>query len=262
MASKYLNDKKVSFSKKSVLLTLLIIASVIVASCANLTCEEPAIIDQENNKCCNDINRNHVCDGKEGELTWPAGKIVDAYNKLPIAANNVDLNLAKKDLVRDANNNLSVEKILEDKIMAKKNRIAKIVTEKGIIKFELFEDKAPVTAKNFIDLASSGFYNGLTFHRYVPGFVIQGGDPKGDGTGGSGKNIKLEINKDLKHELGAVAMARSSDPDSASSQFYITLAETTNLDGQYAVFGKVIEGVDVVLLLRQKDTMKEVIIEG
>ncbi|MBS3158000.1 peptidylprolyl isomerase [Candidatus Woesearchaeota archaeon] len=151
----------------------------------------------------------------------------------------------------------------EDKMAAKNvkdnpNRIAKIVTNKGTIMFELFEDKAPNTAKNFIDLASSGFYNGLKFHRYVPGFVIQGGDPKGDGTGNSGRNIKLEINKDLKHTLGAVAMARSSDPDSASSQFYITLAETPNLDGQYAVFGKVIEGMDVVLLLRQGDVMKEV----
>ncbi len=263
MASKYLNDKKVSLNKKILLLIILIVASVIVVSCANLTCEEPAIIDQENNKCCDDINRNHVCDEKEGELTWPAGKIVDAYNKLPIAANNVDLNLAKKDLARDNNNNnnLSVEKISEDKIMAKKNRIAKILTDKGTIRFELFEDKAPNTAKNFIALAGAGFYNGLTFHRYVPGFVIQGGDPTGDGTGGSGKNIKLEINKDLKHELGAVAMARSSDPDSASSQFYITLAETTNLDGQYAVFGKVIEGIDTVMLLRQGDVMKEVSIE-
>jgi len=244
---------------KILLVALLIIIAAVISSCSNLVCEEPSIIDQENSKCCNDINRNHVCDEKEGKLIWPTGKVVDPYNKLQESVGNSDItaNATEKD---DDKKDLEL-KGQEDKIMAKKNRIATIVTNKGNIKFELFEDKAPNTAKNFIDLVDTGFYNGLKFHRYVPGFVIQGGDPKGDGTGGSGKNIKLEINKDLKHVLGAVAMARSSDPDSASSQFYITLAETPNLDGQYAVFGKVIEGIDVVLLLRQEDVMKEVNIE-
>lgn len=245
---------------KIILTIILLVVAVITSSCTNLVCEEPAIIDQENNKCCDDLNKNHICDGKEGTLTWPAGKVVDPYNKLPVDANNIEL--AKKVEGKDNMENVNATiQATENKMMEKKNRVAKIVTEKGTIKFELFEDKAPNTAKNFIDLASAGFYNGLKFHRYVPGFVIQGGDPKGDGTGGSGKNIKLEINKDLKHELGAVAMARSSDPDSASSQFYITLAETPNLDGQYAVFGKVTEGMDTVLLLRQGNVMKKVSIE-
>jgi len=140
------------------------------------------------------------------------------------------------------------------------NKIATIETNKGTIKFELYEDKAPITTKNFIELTQKGFYDGLTFHRHEPGFVIQGGDPKGDGTGGSDKNIDLEISPELKHVKGAVAMARSNDPNSASSQFYITLADVYQLDGNYAVFGKVVEGMDVVLQLRAGDKMSKVTI--
>lgn len=138
------------------------------------------------------------------------------------------------------------------------NRIATIETNKGIIRFELYEDKAPNTAANFIGLAESGFYDGLTFHRVVSNFVVQGGDPLGNGTGGSGKTIPLEINPKLKHTKGAVAMARAQDPNSASSQFYITLSPQPNLDGSYAVFGQVIEGQDVVKKLQQGDIMVRV----
>ncbi len=141
-----------------------------------------------------------------------------------------------------------------------KNRFAVIETNKGTIKFELYEDKAPVTTKNFVKLAQSGFYDGLTFHRYEPGFVIQGGDPRGDGTGGSSQAIPLEINKNLTHVKGAVAMARTSDPNSATSQFYITLEATPFLDGNYAVFGKVVSGMDVVEKLRAGDKMSKVMI--
>ncbi len=139
-----------------------------------------------------------------------------------------------------------------------KNRYAVIETNKGTIKLELYEDKAPITTKNFVKLAESGFYNGLTFHRYEPGFVIQGGDPKGDGTGGLNETIPLEINKDLTHVKGAVGMARSQNPNSASSQFYITLADAHFLDGNYAVFGKVVSGMDVALALRAGDKMAKV----
>ena len=138
------------------------------------------------------------------------------------------------------------------------NKVATIETDKGIIKFELYEDKAPVTTKNFIELASSGFYDGLNFHRVEPGFVIQGGDPNGDGTGDSGKTIPLETHPDLKHVKGAVAMARSQDPNSASSQFYITLADTPFLDGNYAVFGKVLEGMEIVESIAVGDKMIKV----
>ena len=139
-----------------------------------------------------------------------------------------------------------------------KNRFAVIDTNKGVIKFELYEDKAPITTTNFITLANSGFYTNLTFHRYEKGFVIQGGDPKGDGTGGSKDQIPLEIVSGLTHIKGAVGMARSTDPNSASSQFYITLDEAHFLDGNYAVFGQVVEGMDVALNLRAGDRMKTV----
>ncbi len=141
-----------------------------------------------------------------------------------------------------------------------KNRIATIVTEKGTIKFELYEKEAPITTKNFIELAQKGFYDGLTFHRVEPGFVIQGGDPKGDGTGGSGKTIPLEIAPTLTHKKGAIAMARSNDPNSASSQFYIVLEDSKFLDGKYAIFGQVIEGQDVVEKITKGDKMQKVTI--
>ncbi len=148
--------------------------------------------------------------------------------------------------------------------MAKKKKKAKVnpkvafETTQGAFKVELFSD-VPTTTKNFVDLVSSGFYNGLTFHRYVPGFVIQGGDPTGTGNGGSGKTIPLEITSH-QHVAGALGMARSSDPNSASSQFYICLADAPNLNGGYTAFGRVLEGMDNVLKLRQGDKMTKVIL--
>lgn len=126
-------------------------------------------------------------------------------------------------------------------------------TSKGTVQIALYDKDAPRTAANFAALANKGFYDGLTFHRYEPGFVIQGGDPKGDGTGGSGTTIPLETSPKLLHEKGVIAMARSNDPDSASSQFYFTLAPAPFLDGKYAVFGKVTSGMDVVEKLRKGD---------
>ncbi|MBI2657909.1 peptidylprolyl isomerase [Candidatus Woesearchaeota archaeon] len=149
---------------------------------------------------------------------------------------------------------------MEKSTESKMTKYAIIETEKGIIKAELYTGKAPVTAKNFIDLANSGFYNGLAFHRVEPGFVVQGGDPKGDGTGGSGKTIPLETSPELRHVKGALAMARSQDPDSASSQFYITLDETPFLDGNYAVFGKVVAGMEAVEKIKVGDRMNKIYI--
>ena len=143
----------------------------------------------------------------------------------------------------------------------KKNRTAVIETDKGTIRFELYEDLAPITTGNFIELAERKFYDGLNFHRVEPGFVIQGGCPMGNGMGGSDKRIPLEVTPNLKHgEAGAVAMARSSDPNSASSQFYITLGNASFLDGNYAVFGRVTEGQAVVSSIRVGDRMKSVTI--
>ena len=140
-----------------------------------------------------------------------------------------------------------------------KNRTAVIETNKGTIRFLLYEDLAPITAANFIELAERKFYDGLTFHRVEPGFVIQGGCPWGNGMGGADKKIPLEVTPELKHgEAGAVAMARSSDPNSASSQFYITLGPAAFLDNNYAVFGRVIEGQSVVNSIRVGDKMTQV----
>lgn len=142
-----------------------------------------------------------------------------------------------------------------------KNRTAVIETGKGTIKFELYEDLAPITTANFIELAGRNFYDGLKFHRVEPGFVIQGGCPLGNGMGGSDKKIQLEVSPNLKHgDAGAVAMARSSDPNSASSQFYITLGPAAFLDNNYAVFGRVTEGMDVVSNIRVGDAMSKVTI--
>lgn len=130
-------------------------------------------------------------------------------------------------------------------------------TTKGDIQLELYPEKMPVTVENFLKLANDGFYNGLSFHR-VEHWVVQGGDPLGDGTGGPGWQIKLETHPDLKNVTGAVAMARSANPDSAGSQFYILKKDASWLDGQYAVFGKVTEGMNVVKNLARGDRMSKV----
>ena len=143
------------------------------------------------------------------------------------------------------------------------DRTVTFETTKGTISAELFETQAPITTTNFIDLVQKGFYDELTFHRYVAGFVIQGGDPTGDGTGGSGKTIPLEVSPDLKHDVaGMLSMARSANPNSASSQFYITLAPAPHLNMGYAVFGRVTEGLDNALALREGDKMTKVIINN
>ena len=121
----------------------------------------------------------------------------------------------------------------------------------GIIKCELYPDIAPITVENFIELIEKGFYDGLTFHRNIPGFVIQGGCPYGNGMGGPGYTIKGEFTSngfknDLKHERGVLSMARAMDPNSAGSQFFIMHDDAPHLDGDYAAFGRVISGMDVV----------------
>lgn len=128
------------------------------------------------------------------------------------------------------------------------------------IKLELYPEQAPISVQNFVDLAQAGFYDGLTFHRIIPGFVIQGGDPNGDGTGGAGNTIKGEfsangVDNPLKHLAGSLSMARrGNDMDSATSQFFICLADLPNLDGDYAVFGMVTTGIDVVNAIAAVET--------
>ncbi len=125
------------------------------------------------------------------------------------------------------------------------------VQDYGTISLELDADTAPISVTNFINLANEGFYDGLTFHRIISGFMIQGGDPNGNGTGGSEKTIKGEfsangVENDISHVRGVISMARANDPDSGSSQFFIVHEDSTSLDGQYAAFGHVTEGMDVV----------------
>lgn len=130
------------------------------------------------------------------------------------------------------------------------------IKDYGTIKIELYPKYAPNTVANFVNLVEEGFYNGNTFHRLVPGFVLQGGDPEGNGTGGPGYSIKGEFRENgytkntLKHKAGIISMARSASPDSAGSQFFIVLADSqmisASLDNKYAAFGKVIEGMDVI----------------
>lgn len=140
------------------------------------------------------------------------------------------------------------------------NPIVTIEMQNGdVIKIELYPDIAPNTVNNFIYLINKGFYNELTFHRVIRGFMIQGGDPSGDGTGGPGYSIKGEFTynnfeNNLKHKAGVISMARTQMPDSAGSQFFIMHKDAPHLDGSYAAFGKVIEGMDVVNKIAETKT--------
>lgn len=136
-------------------------------------------------------------------------------------------------------------------LLSGKHHVEINVKDYGTIKVELDADTAPITVTNFVKLAKEGFYDGLTFHRIISGFMIQGGDPEGNGTGGSDETIKGEfssngVENNISHKRGVISMARSSDPDSASSQFFIMHQDGTYLDGEYAAFGEVTDGMDVV----------------
>ena len=147
------------------------------------------------------------------------------------------------------------------KFEADKTYLAKIYTSKGVITCELYPKKAPLSVTNFIQLSEGGFYDGLTFHRVVPGFVIQGGDPDGTGSGGPGYTVPAEIG--LPHQKGALAWARLPDQvnpkkESSGSQFYITLEKVPYLDGEYTVFGQTVEGMDVVSKIKQGDKIEKI----
>ncbi len=177
--------------------------------------------------------------------------IINLFSLIAIADNNLRI-IESNSAISDENNNTKEQK---------PNRIAIIDTTYGEITIELFERLAPITTSNFINLSISGFYDGILFHRVIDDFVIQTGDPNtkdnnpyNDGSGGSDENIPLEINPELTHVDGAVGMARSTDPDSASSQFYICDGPQHGLDGDYAVFAVVIKGIEVVRKIAQVET--------
>lgn len=129
------------------------------------------------------------------------------------------------------------------------NRKIKFTTNKGVFVVEMFEDKAPLTTKNFIELVEKGFYDGIIFHRVIDGFMIQGGDPTGTGMGGPGYKIKDEFGEGLKHDDEGILSMANAGPNTGGSQFFITLAPTPWLNGHHAIFGKVVEGMDVVRLI-------------
>jgi len=173
---------------------------------------------------------------------------------------------------------VSILKYNVERKIEMQNPIVTFTMEDGSqMKAELYPDIAPNTVNNFISLVEKGFYNGVIFHRVIPGFMIQGGDPQGMGIGGPGYSIKGEFSdngfkNDLKHTEGVLSMARSMNPDSAGSQFFIMVANSPHLDGQYAAFGKVIEGMEtahkIVAVKRnpndkplEDQKMKEVIVE-
>ena len=144
-----------------------------------------------------------------------------------------------------------VEQETDTQLLSGKHNVELVIKDYGTIEMELDADKAPITVTNFVNLVDEGFYDGLTFHRIIEGFMMQGGDPNGDGTGGAEKTIKGEfssngVDNDLSHTRGAVSMARSSDPDSASSQVFIVHQDSDFLDENYAVVGYVTDGMDVV----------------
>jgi len=143
----------------------------------------------------------------------------------------------------------------KEKIMSESN-IVKVELESGVVTIELYPDVAPETVKSFKTLINKGFYDGLTFHRVIPGFMAQGGDPEGTGMGGPGFNLKAEFN-DKKHVRGTLAMARSGDPDSAGSQFYICFGPQPHLDGQYTIFGQVTDGMELIDDLKNGSLIKK-----
>lgn len=139
----------------------------------------------------------------------------------------------------------------EKDLLSGKHHAEIVIKDHGTIKVELDADSAPITVTNFVNLAKSGFYDGLTFHRIMEGFMMQGGDPAGNGTGGSDETIKGEfasngVENPISHKRGTISMARAQDPDSGSSQFFIVHEDSTFLDGDYAAFGTVTEGMDIV----------------
>lgn len=185
------------------------------------------------------------------KILWILSIVLVVSLALVGCGSNKDDNSEKENADTTSKNDTNIKDVTEKK-PEDKNPVATIEMEDGsVIKLELYPEKAPNTVRNFISLANSGFYDGLTFHRIIPGFMIQGGDPQGVGTGGPGYSIAGEFStngfeNDIKHVKGVISMARSQSPNSAGSQFFIMHDDAPHLDGQYAAFGKVTEGLDVV----------------
>ena len=183
---------------------------------------------------------------KKKNLIWIIVLVVVAFGLIMMGVKKDDA--PAKD---EKGDDKKVEEQSSEELLTGLHHVVIEVEDYGTIEAELDADVAPITVTNFVNLAKDGFYDGLTFHRIIKGFMIQGGDPLGNGTGGSDKTIKGEFSQNgvenpISHERGVLSMARSSKPDSASSQFFIMHEEATYLDGQYAAFGHVTSGIEVV----------------
>ncbi len=181
-----------------------------------------------------------------------ASNTVSKGQKIAKTETNTNIDSAKKETTDTTD--------ITSYMVDKSHPVVEITLKKGgSFYIELYPEKAPITVDNFLKLTKKGFYNGLIFHRVIPGFVAQTGDPTGTGRGGPGYTIKDEFN-DLKHTRGAVGMAKTSQPNSAGSQFYICFQPQPHLDGRYTVFGYVIKGMDVVDNIQQGDSIETVVV--
>jgi cyclophilin family peptidyl-prolyl cis-trans isomerase len=212
------------------------------------------------------ILKNRAANGEApGTIATPiAGSVNPAPSEIPPAAGASGAPSAPTTQPSGAPTSAAVASATGVDLTADVNGLSKstvtVTTTKGVIKFKFYSKDAPNTVNRIVELIKKGFYNGLLFHRVVPGFVIQGGDPLGNGTGGSGQKLKAEFNN-RPHIEGAVAMARAQDPDSADSQFYISLGTHPHLDHNYTVFGQVIEGMDVARKIQVGDRMSSVSVD-
>ncbi|MBW3021785.1 peptidylprolyl isomerase [Candidatus Woesearchaeota archaeon] len=229
--------------KKVLLIISLIIITFLLTSCFPAKCPEPTIIDYEARGCCEDLNFNHECDYSETEVIFP-GEKKEIELEEPLeeeTTDNADERIEKED--EDTEETTETE-----------NPKATIKTNHGEMELELFASKAPLTVDNFIELSESGFYDNLTFHRVIEDFMIQGGDPNGDGSGGPGYTIPDEFDASLRfNKPGILAMANAG-PDTGGSQFFITLNKTEWLNDQHTIFGEIIDGEDVLFEIGNVET--------
>ena len=216
----------------------MLVVVLVVSGCASIRCEPPQRIDLEDNpnQCCDDINMNHICDYKEDEVKFPGVK-----EEKEVSEEEVEIEEVTEE--DEGKENVEEDETEEVKMT---NPTAVIETSMGTMKLELFKDKAPKTVENFVKLAKDGFYNGLIFHRVIKDFMIQGGDPNGDGSGGPGYTIDDEFGPGLKHDKKGILSMANAGPNTGGSQFFIILEATPWLNGKHAIFGQLVEGEDVL----------------
>ncbi|MEA3429881.1 MAG: peptidylprolyl isomerase [Nanoarchaeota archaeon] len=240
--------------KKIILIISLITLSILVTACFPTQCPEPKIINYETGECCEDLNYNHICDSKETEIKFPGEKI-ETQEKTENSSEEKNTTKINEELEEEK------EKTNID------NPVATIKTNMGDMEIKLFSSKSPITVTNFINLSEQGYYDNLIFHRVIENFMIQGGDPNGDGTGGPGYAILDEFDKSLNFDKEGILAMANSGPDTGGSQFFITLNKTEWLNDKHTIFGEIIEGKDILFEIASVETaigdkpIEDVIIE-